>query len=179
MPLTVESASQLAVPLGDLKAYLRITRGDEDALLTSLIRAATDVAEGFLGQLLITRGADETQPVTRGWQRLGARPVRAITEVRGVPAEGAEFVLPAGSYAVDIDTAGDGWVRVDQPGAAGRVRVLYRAGLADAAAGLPDAIRHGIVRLAGEYHARREGLETQPPAAVAALWHPWRRMRLS
>lgn len=179
MTVTIESGGPLAAPLDALKAYLRISRPDEDDVLTDLIRAASDVAERFIGQLIVERGVEEVLNVRGDWQRLAIRPVTAISAVRGIPAEGSEFALPVDAYAIDIDGSGDGWVRVTRPGAAGRVRVIYRAGLAAEAASVPDAIRHGIVRLAGDYHALREGVEPVPPASVAVLWRPWRRMRLS
>ncbi len=178
MTVTIESGGPLAAPLATLKAYLRISRPDEDALLSDLIRAASDVAERFLGQLLIQRGVEEILHARGDWQRLAMGPVSVISAVRGIPADGSEFALPVETYAIDIDRNGDGWVRILQPGAAGRVRIVYRAGMAADAAGVPDAIRHGIVRLAGDYHALREGVEPVPPASVAVLWRPWRRMRL-
>lgn len=178
MTVTMESAATPVVALDDLKQYLRITLDGEDGLLADLLVAATDMAERFTGQILVDRAVAEVMPVTGDWQRLSMRPVRAVTGVTGIPADGAEFALPVDAYAIDIDRNGDGWVRVSRPGAAGRVRVAYRAGIAADGAGVPESIRHGIVRLAGEYHARREGLEVQPPASVTALWRPWRRMRL-
>lgn len=178
MTVTIESGGPLAAPLDTLKAYLRISGADEDALLTDLIRAATDVAERFIGQLLIARGVEEVIDPCRDWRALSARPVTGITAVAGVPASGEEFVLPVGAYAVDIDGHGDGWVRVSDAGGAQRIHVSYRAGMAADAEGVPDAIRHGIVRLAGDYHALREGVTPHPPASVAALWRPWRRMVL-
>ncbi len=178
MTVTIESGGPLAAPLAGLKAYLRISRADEDALLTDLIRAASDVAERFMGQLLIVRGVEEVLHARCGWQSLAMRPVANIEAVAALPAEGAPAPLPAEAYAIDIGGDGDGWVRVAEAGGASRIRVTYRAGMAVDAEGLPDAIRHGIIRLAGDYHALREGVTPQPPASVAALWRPWRRMRL-
>ncbi|RVT43430.1 head-tail connector protein [Sphingobium algorifonticola] len=180
MGLAIVEAAGLAVPVADLKAYLRIDSGGEDMLLERLIRAATDLCERFIGQWLIVRAGEDVMPVRTGtWQRLDARPVVAIESVTGVPAEGAAFALAVDAYAIDIDRHGDGWVRVMEPGAAGRIRVRYRAGIADDAAAIPEGIRHGIVRMAAEMHGLREGDAATPPAAVTALWRPWRRMRLA
>lgn len=179
MTVTIESAPVPAAPLAALKAYLAISLDEEDAALTGLLLAASEAAERYLGQLLIVRMVHEVLGARRDWQRLAIRPVSSITTVEGLPAEGAAFALPVESYAVDIDGGGTGQVRVLNPGAAGRVRIGYTAGLAGDAEDVPEAIRHGIVRLAGEYHARREGLEADPPASVTALWRPWRRVRLS
>ncbi|BAK67994.1 putative phage-related protein [Sphingobium sp. SYK-6] len=179
MTVTISTGGPLAVPLDDLKAYLQISLPDEDAALTGLIRAASETAERFIGQLLIVRPVDEIVPAVSAWRSLAIRPVQAITAVSGIPAEGAEFALPVENYTLDIGADGTGRVRVANPGAAGRIRVTYVAGLASEAAALPDAIRHAIVRLAGERHARREGLETDLPASVSALLRPWRRMVLA
>ncbi|OJY67479.1 MAG: hypothetical protein BGP16_02835 [Sphingobium sp. 66-54] len=179
MTVTIEPAPVPAAPLAALKAYLAISLDEEDAALTGLLHAASEAAERYLGQLLIARTVREVLGARHDWQRLAIRPVSAITTVEGLPAEGAAFTLPVESYAVDIDGGGTGRVRVLNPGAAGRVRIGYTAGLAADVDGVPEAIRHGIVRLAGEYHARREGLEADPPASVTALWRPWRLVRLS
>ena len=107
------------------------------------------------------------------------RPVRAVTDVDGLPADGASFALPPTDYALDIDAQGTGWVRLHNAGSAGRIRVTYLAGLAADADEVPDAIQHAIVRMAGELHAQREGLEGKVPASVATLLRPWRLARLS
>ena len=46
---------------------------------------------------------------------------------------------------------------------------------------LNGALRHGIIRLAAHQHREREtsGPGPLPPAAIAALWRPWRRMRMA
>ncbi|HEX7856701.1 MAG TPA: phage head-tail connector protein [Sphingobium sp.] len=179
MTVTMESAATPVVALDEVKTYLKITLADDDVLLGELLNAATDMAERFTGQILVDRAVEEVMPVTGEWQRLSLRPVRAVTGVTGIPATGAEFALAVDSYGIDIDRNGDGWVRLGYRGIARRMRVTYRAGIAADGAGIPEAIRHGIIRLAGEYYAQRDGLETRPPAAVSALWRPWRRMRLS
>ena len=92
---------------------------------------------------------------------------------------GWNFPLPVASYAIDIDPSGNGWVRVSQPGAAGRMRVTYAAGMAADAAQVPDVLRQGIIMLAAHLHRERDrDVPLDPPAAVAALWRPWRRMRI-
>lgn len=168
----------IAGALAPIKAYLRIEHDLEDDLLLSLAAVAIRLGEGFCGRVLIARTMGETLPACSDWRRLAATPVRAIVAVRGVPAEGADFPLPADAYAIDIDANGDGWVRVSNPGAAGRIAVTVDAGLAADWASLAEPIRQGAIRLVGYLHANRDGAEDAPPAAVAALWRPFRRMRL-
>jgi uncharacterized phiE125 gp8 family phage protein len=167
---------------GAAKGYLRVERADEDGLIGGLVGAAAELCEGFTGQALLARSFSETIPASRAWQRLGRAPVRAIVSVEALPAEGSAEALPGGAYAIDIDARGDGWVRLTGANAPGRIRVGYEAGVAGAWADLPAALRHGIVRLAAYFYTSR-GAESgraadSPPAAVTALWRPYRRIRL-
>ena len=53
--------------------------------------------------------------------------------------------------------------------------------LAEDWAEVPQAIRHGAIRLAAHLYRQRDSESggTTPPAAVAALWRPWRKLRLA
>ncbi|MEP7350522.1 MAG: hypothetical protein ABI668_11330 [Sphingorhabdus sp.] len=167
-----------SVMLDEARAYLRLESGEEDAPLAAIILAAIGHAEGFIGQLVVRRGVRQILPSSATWQRLGAGPVQAVTVVTGIPAEGATFALMPSAYAVDIDINGDGHIRVMQPGSAGRVEVAYQAGLAAEWAELPEALRLGILRLTAHLHAHRDASDDSgPPAAVAVLLRPWRRVR--
>lgn len=46
---------------------------------------------------------------------------------------------------------------------------------------VPQALRHGTIRLAAHLYRRRddEADSATPPASVAALWRPWRRLHLA
>jgi len=173
-----ESAG-LPASLAELKAYLRIAADGEDAVLAGLLRAAGALCEQFLGQWLIAREARETVAADGRWRRLAARPVTAIIEAMAVDAAGNASALPVDAYAVDIDAAGEGWVRAIGPIGGALLQVRYRAGMAETAPDLPEAIRQGIVRLAAEHFTARGQEDVAPPAVVSALWRPWRRMRLS
>lgn len=178
MPIEEENAA-LAGSLAELKAYLRIETGDEDAVLAGLLRSAAALCEQFVGQWLIQRDAHETVPGERRWQRLGARPVVAIGSVEAIDIDGMATPLLPDAYAIDIDASGDGWVRAMQPDAGQRLAVRYRAGMAPELNGLPEPIRQGVIRLAAEHFIARGTEGGSPPAVVSALWRPWRRMRLS
>ena len=53
-----------------------------------------------------------------------------------------------------------------------------RPALAEGANDIPEAIRQGIVRMTQHLHDARDGADEAPPAAIAALWQPWRRLTL-
>lgn len=168
--------------LTELKDWLGIASPVDDAQLTALLRAAIEHCEDFTGHMPLEQACEEILPVLSGWQSLTTHPVQAITQVQGIPAEGARFALAIDAYAIDLTADGAGRVRVISPGSAGRIAVRYTAGLATSWAALPDAMRHGILRLAASQYRAREsdGLAPAvPPAAVAALWRPWRRMKLA
>ena len=167
--------------LGELKQWLALTGSREDAMLERLIGAALELCEGFTGQLLLQATCEEVLGSANGWQSLATRPIQAILAVQGIPAEGARFALAADAYAIELDTDGGARVRVHSPGAAGRIAVRFVAGLAPSWNGLPESLRHGVIRLAAHQHRARENsaADPVPPAAVTALWRPWRRMRLA
>ena len=167
--------------LGELKQWLALTGSREDALLERLIGASLELGEGFTGQLLLEATCEEVLGVASGWQPLATRPVQAILAVQGVPADGARFALAADAYAIELDSDGGARIRVTSPGAAGRVAVRFVAGLSPDWSGLPESRRHGVLRLAAHQHRAREtgAADPVPPAAVTALWRPWRRMRLA
>lgn len=172
-------AVELTAAREAVKAYARVEQGSEDALIEELAATALLLCEAFCGRATLAREAVELLPCRSDWTRLGAVPVRAITAVEGLPAEGSAFVLPVEAYAIDIDAEGAGWVRVTAPGAAGRVRVTYEAGLAATWDAVPAPLRQGAVRLATHLYQHRDDVrEGPPPAAVAALWRPWRRVQL-
>jgi uncharacterized phiE125 gp8 family phage protein len=165
-----------------VKRFVRAVHGEDDALIEALALAAADSCERFTRRVLTARGFSETLMLDEGWARVARTPVRSINGLEALGADGVATALGAADYALDIDANGDGWVRLT--GAPRRrVRVTYEAGLAAAWAELPDALRHGVVRLAAHFYtlrgdAERGGPAPEPPASVSALWRPFRRLRL-
>ena len=168
-----------AISLAEAQAFVRIENGEEEAILAGLIRSATALCEAFINQALIAREQTETIAASVEWQRLSAAPVRSIEAVEAIGPDGAATALPSGNYAIDIDASGDGWVRLVTDVGANRLQVRSRIGMAIDTNGVPEPIRHGVLRLVGHLFAARDGSLGEPPAAVTALWRPFRRMRLA
>ena len=186
--------------LAELKAWLGITTTRDDGELTSLLRAGLDLCEAFTGSLpLVAKCEDQFVPGAN-WQLLSARPVQSIACVEAVGATGVRVTLPVADYAIDLDGDGSGRVRLfaaEAPDASGlggsgwdrsgwdrsgwRIAVRYTAGLAAEWELLPMALRQGLIRLAAHEHRQRDGnpATSALPAAVAALWRPFRRMRVA
>ncbi len=179
--MLVEPNAPLAEPvsLGELKAYLRLDGTDEDAVLAGLLRAARGLCEAFVRQWLIQRGAVETvaaMPVPGA--RLTGAPVVAVSQAEALYGDGSSAVLGPERFGVAYDADGVGRVACLDP-AAVRLRVTYTAGQATDWNGVAEPLRQGIVRLAAHLFANRDAPdEAGPPAVVAALWRPFRQLRL-
>jgi uncharacterized phiE125 gp8 family phage protein len=172
-----------AVPstaLAELKQWLGVTVGADDAPLTRLLAAALDACEGFTGAMPLEQTCEEVLGQCARWQTLATRPVQAIAAVEGIDSQGQRAALPTDAYEVELEADGTGRVRLLSP-QAGRLVVRFTAGLAAEWDHLPEALRHGLVRLAAHQHREREdsGAAPLPPASVVALWRPWRRLRLA
>lgn len=166
------------ITISEAQAFVRIETGDEEAILAGLIRTASGLCEAFIGQLVIARDFQVDVSANASWERLPLTPVRSITQVDVIDQLGELQTLSAGAFAVDIDSSGDGWVRLIAPAEAMRVRVSGSAGIADDQNGVPESVRQGVIRLVTHLFASRDGSGGEMPAAVTALWRPYRRLRM-
>lgn len=167
------------VTMSEAQAYVRIETGEEEALLAGLIRTASGLCEAFINQVVIARPFQCELPASGAWERLPITPVRSITDAAAIDASGVAVPLPSDGFTLDIDFAGDGWVRVKQSVAVSRIRASGMAGIAASENNVPEPIRQGVLRLVAHLFTTRDGDSGEPPAAVTALWRPFRRMRLA
>lgn len=177
MGITVSETPALPVALAELKSFLRISVSDEDALLAGLVRAAAELCEAFIGRALIAREVREVAVAATVPIRLGAGPVRAIESVERLDDAEIAAPLDTDDFVAEIDASGEGLVTLRAPVDERRLRITYRAGMAADWNAVPEMLRHGIIRLAAQYYLRRgETRDAEVPAAVTALWRPWRRL---
>ena len=176
---TLSSPIVTAEAVDDTAAYLRLSNDEELTLIAGLLATAIIQCEAFCGQILLRRAGFEEVRVTGTWQLLGTLPIRSISGIIGIDLSGVQTPIPAANYAIDIDDSGAGWLRVTTPGNFARVRVSFEAGIADGWTDLPTPLRQGMIRLVAHLYSSRDSVtDTGPPMAVAALWRPYRRMRL-
>jgi uncharacterized phiE125 gp8 family phage protein len=168
-----QEPSLLCVSLSELQAYCRVDNGEEEAVLASLLRVATEMCETFLNQTLIARQFELEMRTGRGWTLLSIQPVRAITGVRRI---GESENLSAYDYRIDVDHDGRGFLSGLPSGET--YVVAGTAGMAAEPNGIPDPIRQGILRLAAYLFANRDDPIGDLPKAVPALWRPYRRAGL-
>jgi uncharacterized phiE125 gp8 family phage protein len=104
--------------------------------------------------------------------------VRSINSVEQVEPDGTALPLASADYSIDLDSSGDGWVRLTKGRTATRLRVNGTAGIAESENDVPEPIRQGVLRLVAHLFSSRDGGGGDPPAAVTALWRPYRRVRI-
>lgn len=173
-----DSVVQPLISLSEAQAFLRMDKEDEEALLAGFIRTASSLCEQFVGQVIIVRPFRENLPVSREWQRLQSFPVRSVTQVSRIRVDGTVEPLGSEDYAIDIDQDGRGWVRCLASQGVVQVEVAGTTGMAANVNAVPEPLRQGVLRLVAHLYVNRDGPGGEPPAAVTALWRPYRRMSL-
>lgn len=176
------SAAELPVRVAMMRDWLRLGVGDaEDELIAVLIGAAAGLCEAFTGRWLMVRAGEWRGRLWAGGHRvrLPVAPVVAVDEV-AVLVGGVESLLDAADYAVVIDWDGAAALRLLRGFGMCDLIVRYRAGMAATQAAVPDALRHGVERMVQHLYETRDAAAGAgvPPAAVAALWQPWRMVTL-
>ncbi len=160
--------------------YLRIDATGDDALIGDLVISAMERCEAAIGSVLIARAMRETIATTAAWRGLVAAPVKSITGVTRIDQAGGEGPIAAELYMIDLDSEGRGRVRFGGDIGSSRAVVRYVAGRFDSWAQVPTGLRQGMLRLVAHHYAYRQRDELPPlPTAIAALWAPERRLRLS
>ncbi|MEX6723392.1 head-tail connector protein [Parapedomonas caeni] len=183
MPATLLTDAGIApVSLAEARAYLRLDLSTEDAEVAGLVRVATQLCEAFTGQVLLASQWRDRWPLPlAGTARLTTGPVRAIAAVAWRTSADDRLPLAAADWQADLDDRDGATIRLlsAAPATAVWLEVDYWAGLAADWNGLPEPLRLGILRLVAHLHAHRDAPDDSgPPLAVAALWRPYRRMRL-
>lgn len=176
--------------LAEAKPHCRVDHSDDDALIDTLIAAATSHLDGYsgiLGRCLIEQTWElyyDTFP--SGDLKIPLGNLISVTSVEYVdPATLLYVSWAASNYEVDAVSL-DGWV-IPVNGwptiadTSNAVRVTFKAGYGVTAATVPAAIRAAMLLLIGHWYANREPVvigETAAvlPMAADALLAPFRRV---
>jgi uncharacterized phiE125 gp8 family phage protein len=160
-PVLIDPPETAPVTVAEVKAQLRITGAEDDALIQAMIDAATAYLDGWsgvLGRCLV----DQTwrQDYTGFWDRLSLpfAPVSSITSVTYVDVDGADQTLDETAYELLVDHLSPYVARLpdqtwpDVYGTAMPAAVTFVAGYGDAA-DVPAPLRQAIILMAQKLHA--------------------------
>lgn len=174
------------VSLEEAKSHLRVTITDDDADISSYIKAAREAAESF------TRRAFVTQTWELGMYSLGPTielpkpPLISVGSITYTDQDGAEQTLPTTDYVVDdfsepgliYRARSTSWPALT-PEAGIRAKVRFTVGYrgegspGDGAENVPALIKQAIKLHVGEMYENRQSA-TAMPAACESLLHPFR-----
>lgn len=156
---TVDPSAE-PVTLAELKAFLRVDHGSEDALLQGLIRAARQDVERATALALIDQAwrlVIDTIPAS-GWLALPLHPLREILSVTVYGSEGEAALIDPASYRADLVSRPGRLFfepRPDRLGVMNGIEVDFTAGFGEAGTDVPDTLRHAIKVLAGHWYEFR------------------------
>lgn len=171
-------ASLTGAPLAELKRWLSISVADEDEFLASLIAGALALCERFTGIVPFKCEVRETIPCHTTPHVLAATPVISLIETKAVAGLDERILTPA-EFDFSTDGAGGASLALLASIAEPQVELRYYAGLASEWEDLDEGLRQGVIRHAAHlFREREQGDAGQLPASIAALWRPWRRLRL-
>ena len=189
----IRTAVPLALPvsLNEVKAHLRIDASDEDALLASMIRAATNTAEDYIGRALITQSWSlflDHWPAGRRVD-LPKSPTQSVDSIRVFADDDTSVMYAPANYYLNAasDPAGIFLRRGVAPPIPTRVtngiEIKFVAGYGPSQADVPVPIVEGIKNLVGYWFEHRDAVTpnyrtASLPVSVDALFAPYRSVRL-
>jgi len=151
------------VTLAEAKLHCRVDTNDDDALITSLITAATEMAEQQTGRALMVQTWELTLDAFPEAFELTRVPVQSIASIKHYDPSGVQQTLGAGLYSLDsADDAGFAYVVPAYAGAwpdsrdqINAVSVQFVSGYANAAA-VPEGIKQWIKLMVSTMYENRE-----------------------
>lgn len=173
-----DQAEPGAAALRDFAQWVRIEPENAQPLDAALIAASLRHCEAFVGRLLLRRAVRERRAARAQPTLLAVSPVQTPISLFAIAHDGALTPHPADAYDAHVAADGQGWVDVRATHGASMFEVRYTAGMATNWDELDVALRHAVLRLAAHLYQHRDDDQAAPPAAVAALLRPWRRVLL-
>lgn len=136
----------------------------EDTLLTALIQAAREYAEGYLNRALVTQAWElvlDDWP-NEDYVEIPLPPLQSVTDIKYKDTAGTETTWDDANYIVDVDSFlgrvalayGRSWPATTLYPAGG-IRIKFVAGYG-LAADVPQTTKHALLMLIGHWYKNRE-----------------------
>ena len=138
--ITVPTAEPLT--LAEVKSFLSITGDEKDAMLNTLITLAREYAEQYIkGSLMPQSWQAVYTGSIKDIRYLPCGPLREVVSVKLEDKLGNSSLLPAADYEVNLP---ESYITFDRELREDFIKILYRAGYADAAQ-IPVSIKQGML----------------------------------
>ena len=197
--VVITPRANLPVSLSDAKGYLRVDHAADDALITSLIGAATDMVERSTRRVLVRQTYRWTLPdfpsmrfrgdtvaplelprspaveITAGGSYIYDMPRVQYLDTGGVLRTGVkdtDFELDLGTNPPSLQLPPSRFWPLTQPGKAKRVFIDFVAGYSDTSAGVPELLRQAVMMLTAHWYEHREAVGSygaEIPLAVDSI----------
>ena len=165
------SSQPAAEPLSltEAKAHLRVTSTSEDTLITAYVAAARTSAEKYLWRSLITQTITvelECLPSGNDPLLLPGGNVQSITSLKYTDSDGVLTTITDAQEQLNAEPAEltpaytTAWPSARRIPAS--IQVVYVAGYGDAGSDVPEAIRHAMRLMIGDFYLNRENQPTVP-----------------
>ena len=196
-PVLITPPAIQPVTLAEEKLHLRVDHNDEDKLIESLIRAATEHLDGWtgiLGRCLVEQVWRQDHDRFAREITIPLGPVIAVQLLTWRDPAGQLSTVPSGCYDLRTDEAGTAVVRFDADYVfpanlheSRAVTITFKVGHETnpgppATSTVPDPLKVAILLLVGHWYQNREAVSATGmaslPFAVEALIAPYRRMQL-
>ena len=171
----ITAATTYPVTLAEAKLHCKVDAADDDALITAMITAATEMAEQQLGRALMTQTWELTLDSFPAAFELTRVPVQSVTSVKYYDTTGTLQTLSNLLYSVDT-ADGDGYAYVtpayntDWPESREQINavvVRFVSGYASAAE-VPESIKSWVKLMISAMYENREA-ESQSMRAAGTL----------
>lgn len=202
------STPSLAVPVSELKEFLRIDHSLEDSRIETMIRAATSRLESACDNVflptnfLVTLDRFPVQDKNMWWDGtqdgsmtemtspakhicIPIGPIQTVASVKTVSNDDVEFTMPASDYSVDtLSNKGRISLRMGAVWPAtvlapsNGVRIEVTAGLCADAASLPSDIKQAIMEFVAAIYEHRGDEFPEIPATALMLIEPYRHFKV-
>jgi uncharacterized phiE125 gp8 family phage protein len=197
--VVITPRANLPVSLADAKGYLRVDHTADDALIASLIGAATDMVERATHRVLVRQTyrwtladfpsmrfrGDTMAPlelprspaveITAGGSYAYSMPRVQYFDTNGVlrtAVKDVDYELDLGTNPPSLQLPPASFWPLTQPGKAKRVFIDFVAGYSDTSAGVPELLRQAVLMLVAHWYEHREAVGqcgAEVPLAVDSI----------
>ena len=177
-------AAMEPVNLAEAKVFLQLDSSHDDALVTDLIRAATEAVEQTTGRALITRTLRQTLKnwPDKGVIALAIRPLISISQIQQTNAAGVSVLVDPGDYYVDVNRARvialPAFPRPSFVHPAEELQIDFVAGYGVDASFVPASFRMSVLLIVRDLYEHRGETGGALPLRAQALLAPFTDVRL-